>query len=284
MSLVKYEVFKVVSETMSFSKASVLLNMSQAAVSKSIKTLEEEFGGDLFIRHKQGVELSRFGERVRPEILAVLSQNRRLENLVNTYNNLQTGKLIIGSFTSASALLLPDLIKRYAMEYPNIQIFIKEGHYYEIQKWLEDGIIDIGLLIEEFLEEHERIFLFTDRVKLIAPKKYKLPKEVSIKVIEEYPFIISEHYPNPYMSRIFKKYNVKPNTRYIVKTNQTILAFIEKGLGIALLPESSLLKYETDFDIITLKETIPRKIYLATKKNNLEIPMIKAFWNINLEN
>ena len=283
MSLIKYEIFKVVSEVGSFSKAALHLNMSQAAVSKSIKTLEEEFGVELFTRNKQGVELSRFGQKVRPEILAVLSQNRRLENLVNTYNDLQTGRLIIGSFSSASSLLLPELIKKFSAKYPNIQVIVKEGHYDAIKRWLEDGIIDIGLLIEEFIEDYERIFLFTDHIKLLSPKKYGLAEEVSIKTIEEYPFIVSEHYPNPYLSKIFKKFSVKPNTKYVVKTNQTIFSFVEKGLGIALLPESTLFRYNYGFDVIKLKETIPRNIYLVTKDKNLEIPMIKAFWRINLE-
>jgi|LGVE01.1.fsa_nt_gb DNA-binding transcriptional LysR family regulator len=281
MSIEKYEVFKVVSEVMNFSKASVILNMSQSAVSKSIKKLEEEFGVLLFIRKKHGVELSRYGETIKPEIISVLNQNRRLENVVNAFNELQTGQLVIGSFSSASALLLPNLIKKFSLKYPNIQVVVREGHYDEIKKWLDDGHVDIALLIEEFLGESEKLYLFTDHVKLLAPKSYKLPKKVSIKTIEDYPFIVSEHYPNPYLSNIFDRFNVKPNTQYVVKTNQTIFAFVEKGLGLALLPESTLFRYDHEFDVISLSETIPRNIYLATHHSNLQIPMIKAFWALN---
>lgn len=281
MSIEKYEVFKVVSEVKNFSKASVILNMSQSAVSKSIKKLEEEFGVSLFIRKKYGVELSRYGVIIRPEIISVLNQNRRLENVVNAFNELQTGQLVIGSFSSASALLLPNLIKKFSLKYPNIQVVIKEGHYDEIKKWLDDGHVDIALLIEEFVGDSEKLYLFTDHVKLLAPKSYKLPKKMSIKTIEDYPFIVSEHYPNPYLSNIFKRFNVKPNTQYIVKTNQTIFAFVENGLGLALLPESTLIRYDHDFDVISLNETIPRNIYLTTHQTNLKIPMIKAFWTLN---
>ncbi len=281
MSIEKYEVFKVVSEVKNFSKASVILNMSQSAVSKSIKKLEEEFGVSLFIRKKYGVELSRYGVTIRPEIISVLNQNRRLENVVNAFNELQTGQLVIGSFSSASALLLPNLIKKFSLKYPNIQVVIKEGHYDEIKKWLDDGRVDIALLIEEFVGDSEKLYLFTDHVKLLAPKSYKLPKKMSIKTIEDYPFIVSEHYPNPYLSNIFKRFNVKPNTQYIVKTNQTIFAFVENGLGLALLPESTLIRYDHDFDVISLNETIPRNIYLTTHQTNLKIPMIKAFWTLN---
>ncbi len=283
MSIEKYEVFKVVSEVKNFSKASIVLNMSQSAVSKSIKKLEEEFGVSLFIRKKYGVELSRYGEKIKPEIISVLNQHRRLENVVNAFNKLQTGQLVIGSFSSASALLLPNLIKKFSMKYPNIQVVIKEGHYDEIRQWLDNGDVDIALLIKEFVGDSEETYLFTDHVKLLAPKSYKLDKKVSIKTIEDYPFIVSEHYPNPYLTNIFNRFNVKPNTKYVVKTNQTIFAFVEKGIGLALLPESTLLRYDYDFDVISLNETIPRNIYLVTHKNNLQIPMIKAFWTLNKE-
>lgn len=281
MSIEKYEVFKIVSEVKNFSKASIILNMSQSAVSKSIKKLEEEFGVSLFIRRKYGVELSRFGVTIKPEIISVLNQNRRLKNVVNAFNELQTGQLVIGSFSSASALLLPNLIKKFSLKYPNIQVVVKEGHYDEIKQWLDDGHVDIALLIEEFVGDSEKLYLFTDHVKLLAPKSYKLPKTMSIKAIEDYPFIVSEHYPNPYLTNIFQRFNVKPNTQYIVKTNQTIFAFVEKGLGLALLPESTLIRYDHNFDVISLNETIPRNIYLTTHKSNLQIPMIKAFWILN---
>jgi DNA-binding transcriptional LysR family regulator len=281
MSIEKYEVFKIVSEVKNFSKASVLLNMSQSAVSKSIRKLEEEFGVSLFVRKKYGVELSRYGEKIKPEIISVLNQNRRLENVVNAFNQLQTGQLVIGSFSSASARLLPNLIKKFSLKYPNIQVIVKEGHYDEIKQWLDDGHVDVALLIEEFIDESEKVYLFTDHVKLLAPKSYKLPEEVSIKTIEDYPFIVSEHYPNPYLANIFKRFDVKPNTRFVVKTNQTIFAFVENGLGLALLPESTLTRSDHDFDVISLEETIPRNIYLVTHSANLQIPMIKAFWKLN---
>lgn len=278
MSITKYEVFEAVAQTLNFSKASVVLNMSQSAVSKSIKSLEDEYGLPLFNREKYGVSLTRFAKSLRPEIQGVLNQERRIKRLVNAHNNILEGKLIIGSFSSASAIILPNLIQQYSSVYPEIQVEIREGHYDEIKRWLEDGLIDVALLIEEFIDDYEKQYLFTDQIKLLAPKEFNLEDQLSINAIEKYPFIVTEHYPNPYLSSLIKKYSINPNTKYVVKTNHTVFAFIKKGLGIALLPESAIYNSNHDIHVISLKEEITRNIYMATKKKNLMIPSVKALW------
>jgi len=280
MNIVKYEVFDMVASTLNFSKASMSLNMSQSAVSKSIKSLEEEYGLPLFNREKYGVSLTRFGQSLWPEIKAILNQERRLNRLVNAHKNILKGKLVIGSFSSASAKILPDLIHAYSQSYPDIQVEVKEGHYDEIKRWLEEGTIDVALLIEEFIDDYERKYIFSDKIKLLAPKGFNIGKRASISIIEEYPFIVTEYYPNPYLTNLIKKYRVNPNTKYVVKTNTTVFAFVEKGLGVTLLPESSILKSDFNIDMIDLEEDIIRNIYMATKEKNLKIPSVKALWTL----
>lgn len=286
MSITKYEVFRTVAQTNNFTKAADYMNMTQSAVSKAIKSLENEFGFSLFIRKKDGVVLSRAGERVLDEIISVVNADRKLRNVINDYNNLNKGKLVIGSFSSASTRLLPSLLAKYSRLYPNIQITIKEGHYDEIQRWIEDDFVDIGLLTEEFLDQdYIKQYLFTDHIKLIVPKQFNLTNQVvSIKSIEKYPFIATEHFPNPYLLNLIQQYDLNLDMRFIVKTNQTVFAFVEMGLGVALIPESSVMKTGYLFDVIDLKEVIPRNIYVVTKEQNMSIPMVKAFWQLNQSN
>lgn len=280
--IIKYQIFRTVTQTKNITKASYELNLTQAAVSKAIKSLEKEFGFELFNREKYGVSLTDAGSQVLLHINSVLSANRKLENLINDYNHLKKGKLVIGSFNSASTRILPDMIKFYSEKFPNIQIVIKEGHYDDIQRWLDQNIIDIGLLTKEFLKDkYEREYLFTDRIKLIVPSNLNMKnKKVSIKIIEDFPFIVTDHYPNPFLLNLLNSFELAPDIKYVVKTNQTVFAFVEHGLGIALFPESSLEQTNYDFDIIDLEEIIPRHIYMVTKKENLQTPMVKAFWKL----
>lgn len=282
MNINKFEILKKVASFKNITKASHQLNMTQAAVSKAIKSLEDEYGFDIFLRSKSGVELTSMGKQIMVFVNQVLNVNRQLDNLVSDFNQLKKGKLVIASFSSASTRILPILVEEYSKKYPNIIITIQEGHYDEILGWLEKGVADIGILKDDFIpHNYERRYLFSDSIKLIAPSDMVIDNPVSIDIIEEEAFIVTEHYPNPYLIKLIQSYALKPNIRYIVKTNQTIFAFVEKGMGISLLPESSVTRSDYDFKVIDLKQDIPRDIYLVTKKETMSIPMVKAFWHLD---
>lgn len=280
MSIIKYEVFREVCSVGNFSKAAENLNMTQSAISRSIKSLEEEFSTALFTRKKDGVCLTRFGEKVYPEIINVLNMQRKLENVVNAYNDLQTGRLVIGSFSSASSSILPDILSRFRSRYPNIQVVVKEGHYDEVRDWLLRGSVDVAFLIDEFIEGFKKHYLFSDEIMLIVPEDSPIRDRIPIKSIESYPLIASEHYPNPYLKGLFEKYKVSPDVKYVVKINQTIFAFVEKGLGLAILPETSVERANYEIRMVPFVEQLARHVYMVTKEEMMEIPSVQAFWEI----
>lgn len=284
MSILKYEVFREVCKFGNFSKAADHLNMTQSAISRSIKSLEEEFSAVLFFRKKDGVELTRFGEKIYPEIMNVLNMQRQLENVVNAYNDLQTGRLVIGSFSSASFSILPDILSRFRHKYPNIQVVVREGHYDEIREWLIQGGVDVAFLIDEFASGFKKQYLFSDEIMLIVPENSPIEGRVPIKIVETYPLIASEHYPNPYLIGLFRDYGVAPEIKYVVKINQTIFAFVEKGLGVAILPETSVQRANYGIKMVPFEEKLSRHVYMVTKDNLMEIPSVQAFWEIVLDN
>lgn len=283
MNLIKYEVFVTVAEVESFTKAAYRLNMTQSAVSRSIKSLEEEFQMTLFTRKKEGVALNVAGELVLIEIKKVINAQRKLENKIYNWNDQKKGKLIIGSFSSASFRLLPAMVYEFKKLYPNVTVDIREGHYDEIQRWVNQGSVDIGFVIEPFVEEdYVTRFCFKDSIKMIAAASYNLSNAESIKILEDYPLIVTEHYPNPYILNLFKTYGMAPEPQYVVKTNQTVFAFVEKGMGLALIPESSLIRKSFDLEIIDLEENIIRKTFMVCKEHNQENPLVKAFWSTRI--
>lgn len=279
MSIVKYEIMKVVAETCNFTKAAEQLNLTQSAVSRSIKNLELELGSQIFIRKKSGVHLTRFGTSLLPQVNKILFDNEILLEMADAYLGNLNGHIIIGSFSSVSINILPDLIANFRNLYPNVHFEVKEGHYDEIKHWLHHGEIDFGFLIDEFIDVEEQITILSDEVKLLAPHGWIKGEFAPIKSLEEYPFIVTEHYPNPYLEGLFKKFQVKPNIQYIVKTNQTVFSFIEKGLGIALLP-SSTLEDHLSFDIHDMDVKIPRNIRMVTMKEYMSQPIVKTFWKV----
>lgn len=103
------DIFKVC-ETGSFSKAAEALNYTQSGISQMMAGLEEELGVQLFARVKRGVSLTDNGARLIPYIQEMVNQKDKLRQAAFNINNKIEGKLRVGSFSSITALWMPDVV------------------------------------------------------------------------------------------------------------------------------------------------------------------------------
>lgn len=106
----RYEIFLKVCETGSFSKAAEALNYTQSGISQMMAGLEEELGVQLFVRVKRGVSLTDNGARLIPYIQEMVNQKDKLRQAAFNINNKIEGKLRVGSFSSITALWMPDVV------------------------------------------------------------------------------------------------------------------------------------------------------------------------------
>ena len=119
-----YRIFYTVATHKNITKASKELNISQPAISKSIKNLEEQLGGQLFIRTKRGVFLTEEGKEFYRYIKQAIEYISNAENKFTELINLETGCIKIGiSSTLTKEFLLPYLEEFHRL-YPKIDIQI----------------------------------------------------------------------------------------------------------------------------------------------------------------
>ena len=100
MTLLSYEIFQTIIEQGSFAKAAQLLHLTPSAVSHSISSMEEEVGFPLFIRNKNGVQLTSAGEQICPYLQKIVAANNSLLQTVSQMKGLQTGTVKIGCVNS----------------------------------------------------------------------------------------------------------------------------------------------------------------------------------------
>ena len=141
----RYEIFLKVCETGSFSKAAEALNYTQSGISQMMAGLEEELGITLFARGKKGVILTDNGTQLIPYIQEMVNQKDKLRQAAFDINNKVAGKLRIGSFSSVTALRMPDVIRFFKEHYPEVEVEILDGNYDEIRDWIMHGQVDCGL-------------------------------------------------------------------------------------------------------------------------------------------
>ena len=190
-----YRVFYVVANNGNITKASEELNISQPAISKSIKNLEEQLGGPLFVRTKRGVVLTEEGKEFYNYIKQAIEFINNGENKFTDLINLESGCIRIGiSATLTKEFLLPYL-EEFHEKYPKIDIQIITDLTSEMIPKLRNGLMDIVFFNNSGTNFGDDIEV-TNCQKIhdcfVVNKKYMdlVNKELSLKDLNDYPLMI----------------------------------------------------------------------------------------------
>ena len=141
-----YRIFYVVAKNRNITKASKELNISQPAISKSIKNLEEQLGGQLFFRTKRGVILTDEGKEFYKYISQAIEYIYNAENKFSDLVNLETGCIKIGISTTLTKEFLLPYLEKFHYLYPKIDIQIVTSYTDDLMTKLKNGLIDILIL------------------------------------------------------------------------------------------------------------------------------------------
>ena len=268
MSLFKYEIFNKVAEIGSFTKAGEIHGLTQSAVSHAISSLEKEFGFELIHRRKNGLTLTTEGQLMLNKIRQVLQAQELLMQEAANIVGITKGTVRIGTFSSISTKWLPIIIQKMEQEYPGIQIHLREGDYYEIEKMLADGEIDCGFVNRMYSNHFQYSPLFRDRLLCIVSDKSPLYNKniVDIEEVELEPFILTSYNGTNDIETVLDYYNIKVNVRFELHDETSVVSMVEHGLGITILPELVLNKLPLNVKAIPFKQDCFRTIGIATKQ------------------
>lgn len=279
MSIKKYEVLVRVVELGSLTKAAEATGCSQSAVSHILNDLEEEFGFTILKRNRGGVQLTENGARILPAIRGILNYNEQLSQTVASIRGLDTGVIRIGTVTSVAVHWLPGILKRFMMDHPGIDFQLNNGDYGDVTQWLSEGSIDVGFLALPTEVPCECVPLMEDRMMAVLPKEHPmagLPKFPVAQVANE-SFISLLESSDQDTRGILSAAGIVPNIKFTTKDDYAIIAMVEQGLGISIMPEL-LLRNHTDN--VVVKELVPkasRMIGLAVPHASRTSPATRAF-------
>ena len=279
MELKKYEVFVKTVECGSLSEAARLLGYTQSNVSHMIQGLESSFGFSLMLRNKGGIMLTENGKTVLPLMEAVLKENSNLLQAVEEINGLQTGVLRIGTFASVATQWLPECLQRFKRDFPGIRIELFDYDPGEIENKLTEGKLDIGFLTEmENLKVHF-LPLYIDEMKAILPNihPYNQMERYPVKNYETDSFIFPTQGMDWDVGNIMRHEKIRPNKTYYVHGDDAIVAMVEHGLGVGLLPELFLRERKLTLIVKSLEPQQYRIIGLGYSRYETNRRIVKKF-------
>lgn len=290
-----YKIFYEVASSESISSASKKLIITQSAVSKAIKKLEEDLKTKLFYRNSKGVKLTDKGEELLFYVKEAFNSLITAERTMIESKTLNKGKISIGVPSQIGSFYIFEDITNFHKKYPNIEITIISKTTTQLLKLLEcheiDFIIDTSpinskiedIVIKPLIEVKNCFVVKADTTIMID-------KITSIKDLENYPLVlpIKGTDNRKQLDKIFENNDVELKNVINIHTSEMIVGSIKKDLGIGYIIYD-IIKDNVkngEFEIVNIKESLPRiTINLVYIEKYLTIAprfFIENYLNINI--
>ncbi|MDD5863159.1 MAG: LysR substrate-binding domain-containing protein [Firmicutes bacterium] len=278
MSLKKYEAFVRTVELGSLTKAAESLGSTQSRISHILSDLEAEYGFSLMHRSRGGIELTEAGKLLLPKMQAILQKERELAESIGEIRSADAGTVRIGVFTSVAVHWLPGMIRVFQAAHPKAKLEMRSGDYHDVEQWLREGSVDLGFVTLPGPAGMRTVALAEDPLVAILPKDHRLAglSQIPIQELDRDPFISLLQSSAHDIHRALDAAGVHPNIKFTTKDDYAILAMVEQGLGISIVPRLLIRGRAQNLVVRPLAPRASRTIALAIPAGEA-LPVVDAF-------
>lgn len=266
MNLNLYRTFYFVATSSSFKEASVKLYMSQPAISKQMKELEDILGVKLFTRFNKGIELTKTGRILFEQLEKANFYLKESINQIEKIKDLKAGELIIGCPSHITSFYLLDKIKSFKTDYGNIEIKVVNGSTSEMLDDLHHHKIDFMVDFDPIDNKyHDFKIEVLDYYETVLIANYKFDKKIkSLNDLINQNFVLP--LPRSSVRKNFEKIllnnSISINVGLDLDTTDLIISAVKKNFGIGYVIRESV------------KEELKQKT-IKELKLNYEFPKLK---------
>ena len=267
-----YRVFYAVAKHKHMTKASEELHISQPAISQSIKKLEGQLGGTLFLRSNKGMGLTEEGKMFYEYVKGALELINNAENEFTSFKDLSKGEIKIGCSTTLTKLVLMNALKDFHLDYPNININITNDLTSNLINDLKLGKLDFVIFNESNIKEAN---LNLEKIKELKQGFIYNPEFYDDNInnfedLNNVPLILQKEESNSrkLLDYIALQNNVKLIPKMEVVSQELITEFTNIGLGIGFAIIDLAKRNFKNLKELNINKKIPNiNIYLATNKS-----------------
>ncbi|SDF29691.1 LysR family transcriptional regulator [Sporomusa acidovorans] len=268
---------QVISEEKNITKTAERLYLSQPAISQRLKNLEREFGIKILHRNAGGVSFTSQGEYLLDYAKVMLTQYRDVKERILNMENTVQGTLRLGTSSIFAHYELPDILRGFREQYPQVEVFLKTGLSHTINRALLRGEISVAILRGDYIWNEGQLLLRNEPICLVSSSPIELndlPNQPQISYKTDGPLydIIQEW--------LRQSFSHPPLNPMEVDNMDTCRQMVLKGLGWAILPEIGLQKHDNLYTrALYWKNGKPlrRKTRLLYQHSSLELSVVKAF-------
>ena len=239
MHQVRY--FLAVSELRNFTRAAEACSVAQPSLTKAIKKLEEELGGELFHRERNKTHLTELGNLMKPHLETIFAASEAAKADANGFKSLEQAVVNLGVMSTIGPAQMVDFFARLRQEIPTLDLNIHEAPGQDLVAMLTDGEIDVGLIGLPALPDRLRaIPLYSERYTVAFAKGHRFERlnAVPVEALDGADYLKRIHCE---FSDHFEELGGEPRftvkVRYSSEREDWVQALVLAGLGCSIMPE-----------------------------------------------
>ena len=281
MEIKNLRYFLAVAREENMSKAAEQLHVSQPTLSKTLKSLEEELGKKLFVRHSFSISLTDEGMLLRDRAQDLVSMSDKIEQEFSSLDDITGGDIYFGLAESYQIRYLAREIYKLKEKYPNFTYHITSGDTEQVTEKLDKGILDFAVLCETpDSNKYEYVkFPEADVWGAIISSSHPLAKKKSIHVSDliGQPLFVSEQSWNNEIKTWAKERFPKLKLEGSFRLSYNGSVFARENLGILLTFKDLINTEGTDMVFRPLSPELKSELYLIWNKYQAFTPIAEKF-------
>src|SRR5579872_6501992 len=252
--------FLAAAQTQNFRKAAESCLVAQSALSRQIAALEDELGVELFARKKKRVALTSAGQEFALYVRNALGQLQEGQQFLAELQAGQRGVILIGCIESLASAFLPALFASFHQQYPNIRLKVRVNHTDELIRLVEQGEVELGLILDPGLQSELLIVkeLFRQPLHLLVSAQHPLARmktsAVTLAQIMVEPFLLLDETSRmgQITKRIFAQRGLPVSPLVEIESVEGLKEMVRQGVGVTLTLPALIRPSQIGNDLILL--------------------------------
>ncbi len=281
MELFQARYFLSLCETLNFTRAAEMCNVTQPSLTRAIKALEAEFGGPLLHRERNRTHLTELGRMVRPYLEQACAQTEAAKERAKAFASLEDTNFTLGLMCTIGPRMLINLVSGFQSQNPGLEIYIKDANAETLMNYLDRGEIDVAILSfpGEVPDRYHAMALYEERYVIAFAPGHRFEELDVVRA--------RDLHGHRYLSRIncevadsmrefYRREGIELTRPYRSERDDWILSMAAAGLGFSFIPEFCV----TMPGLVTrplIEPNVMRTVSLVTVRGRPHSPAVGAF-------
>lgn len=273
--------FLALCETLNFTRAAEACNVTQPALTRAIRSLEDKLGGNLIHRERGNTHLTELGRMMQPYFNETFTQLEEAKRRAESFVKLKQARLTVGLMCTIGPRNLIDLFGSFTSRYQGVELFIRDGAASQLEELLVRGEVDVAVYCspQQPSEALHVLPLYSERFVIAVAPGHPLSKlaEIRIPDLEGHNYLsrINCEYRD-YIKDIREELGVEVHRPYSSERDDWIQCMVMSGMGFTVIPEYAV----TVPGLVTrplVEPEFTRNVGLVTVRGRPHAPAVGAF-------